>query len=187
MRAQRPGVDAAAAFVLGDRLEVAVTQPEGGDAFPLAQPAVLVAEAAHRGQHRRVGAVDDGGEHAAGADRAELLVVADQQQLRVGLAHRGEDRVELAGGDHARLVDDHQLPGLQRPRRVRLVGLVACGSVRGPLGLDAVLVQPLGDVLRPRTDRSRPARRPRSGSAPTRAPRGCRDDRRRPAAPSTRR
>ena len=64
---ERPGVDAAAAFVLGDRVQVAVTQPEGGDALPVAQPAVLVAEPAHRGQHWRVGAVDDGGEHAADA------------------------------------------------------------------------------------------------------------------------
>jgi undecaprenyl-diphosphatase len=41
---ERPGVDAAAAFVLGDRVQVAVAQPEGGDAFPVAQLPAVVAD-----------------------------------------------------------------------------------------------------------------------------------------------
>ena len=45
-------------------------------------------------------------EHAAGADRGELLAVADSDQLRPGALHQLGQRVEALVVDHPRLVQD---------------------------------------------------------------------------------
>ena len=57
------------------------------------------------------------GEHAArGAHRAELAVIADQYQLGAGPTGELDEAIELAGVDHACLVDDHDLAGSDPPR-----------------------------------------------------------------------
>ena len=61
-------------------------------------------------------------EHAAGADRGELLAVADRDQLRSGALHQLGERVEAVGVGHARLVEeDRRVPADVRswPRSTR--------------------------------------------------------------------
>ena len=52
-------------------------------------------------------AVDEIGEHAAGADRRQLVRVADEQDVTV--AGRAEERVGQLEREHRRLVDDDQV------------------------------------------------------------------------------
>lgn len=50
---------------------------------------------------------DEGGESAAGPDRGELAVVADEDQLGPGDLDVGEEAGEVDVVSHARLVQDH--------------------------------------------------------------------------------
>ena len=59
-------------------------------------------------------------EHAAGADRGELLAVADSDQLRPGALHQLGQRVEALVVDHPGLVqDDRRVPADVDGARVR--------------------------------------------------------------------
>ena len=53
-----------------------------------------------------VGSAGEGGEHAAGFDRGELVVVTDQDDFGVGVAGVVEEPGEFAGADHGGFVDD---------------------------------------------------------------------------------
>jgi hypothetical protein len=55
----------------------------------------------------------EGTEPAAGVDRGELPVVADQDDLAAGLVGVVEQRSELAGAKHGGLVDHQHRPGVQ--------------------------------------------------------------------------
>ena len=52
-------------------------------------------------------------ERAAGADRGQLVVVADEQQLRPRGGGVGAEPVQVEGGGQGRLVDDDELAGLE--------------------------------------------------------------------------
>ena len=59
-------------------------------------------------------------EHAAGADRRELLAVADRDQLRPGALHQLGQGVQALVVDHPRLVqDDRRVPAHVDGPRVR--------------------------------------------------------------------
>ena len=102
---------------------VAAAQPAGGVGFP------PVAEPPQQGQLGGAGVAGEQPERAAGVDRAELVVVPDEQQLRAGRPGLGGEVVQGEGAGQRRLVDDHQLPGPQPPRpgrcRRRPVGVVS--------------------------------------------------------------
>ena len=66
-------------------------------------------------------AVDEIGEHAAGADRRQLVGVADEQDVAV--AGRAEERVGELEREHRRLVDDDEVVVVRE--RVVLVALEA--------------------------------------------------------------
>ncbi|GAA4553807.1 hypothetical protein GCM10023175_50540 [Pseudonocardia xishanensis] len=92
---------------------------------------------------------------AAGADRGELLVVADQQELRAGRVDPLMDGGERGGVRHRGLVDDDQVARAQPP--LRLVAFLGaqplrdvpraqslpcqdlCGDLRGGEAEDATL------------------------------------------------
>ena len=65
------------------------------------------------GQLDRVGVADQQLEQAAGADRAELGVVAGVDQFGAGRLDQRGDGVEFVGAGHAGLVDDDQVVGPQ--------------------------------------------------------------------------
>ena len=69
-------------------------------------PAPLVALAAVLGQDDRVGTDDQRAEGAAGVDLGQLMVVADQHDRGTGGAGVLDQGVQVAGRQHARLVDD---------------------------------------------------------------------------------
>ena len=63
-------------------------------------------------------AVDEIGEHASGADRRQLVRVADEQDVTV--ARRAEERIGELEREHRRLVDDDQVVVVRKrpsPRR----------------------------------------------------------------------
>ena len=109
------GVEQPAVLVVGaQHVRVAVAQPQRRLALP------VVGEPAGLGE---LVAVPGGGEQvhaAAGADRGELAVVADQQQLRPRRVHVAVDGGERGGVGHGGLVDHDQVPGVQPPRLVAL-------------------------------------------------------------------
>ena len=56
--------------------------------------------------------VGEGGEHAAGgADGAELLVVADQDEFGAVAGDELDEAIEVSGGEHAGFVDDEDVAG----------------------------------------------------------------------------
>ena len=67
----------------------------------------------HRVQLEDAGLSGEVSEHAARADRLELVVIADQQHLGPGRRGSVTDLGQLGGGTHAGLVDDHQVPGAE--------------------------------------------------------------------------
>src|SRR5437773_1139719 len=74
-------------------------------AFPGVQlPAVL-------GQLAGAEAEAEGAEAAAGVDRCQLPVIADQHHLGLGVVGVFEEAGELAGADHAGLVDHQHRSG----------------------------------------------------------------------------
>jgi hypothetical protein len=78
-----------------------------------------------------------GGEHPAGAvDHPDLRGVPDQDDLRACPGGCGDERVEVQGAGHRRLVDDHHRSVVQRRRALRAGWGAAVG------------VQPLGQGVR---------------------------------------
>jgi hypothetical protein len=67
------------------------------------------------GQLDRSEPVGQGGECAAGFDRGELALVADQDDLRSRMVGVVEQCCELARANHPGLVDNHDDAGRQRP------------------------------------------------------------------------
>ena len=117
------------------RLGVAFAEGEGGCGFG------GVGEAVEFGEVEGAVAVCDGAEDAAGADRGELLIIADQPDTRT-TADRELDRgVEGEGVGHPGFVDDDQG---RRPDRSGPVGQVAVlegpGEFRQGVGADAGLL-----------------------------------------------
>ncbi len=76
-----------------------------------------VVEPADIGEFRGdvVAVAHEGAEHAACVDRGELVGVADQQDLRSGLAGGGDEFVEGEGSGQGGFVDDDQLAGPELP------------------------------------------------------------------------
>ena len=118
--------------------------------------------AEHLGQthHRHGAGLDDVGEHLAGADRGQLVDVADDQQRRA-LGHRLEQRVHQQHVDHRRLVDDQQV-AVERMLAVSLETAALGVDLEQPvdrLGLDpGRLGHPLGGAAGRRAEQrsSRP-------------------------------
>ena len=74
-------VDAAPVGVERDRRRVAFAQRESGGCFGVVEAAVAVAEAVHFAEGDGADLVGDVAQHAAGGDRGELPVVADEPHL----------------------------------------------------------------------------------------------------------
>ena len=74
-------------------------------------------EAAHVGQFggEAVTIAHEGGEHASGLDRAELTLVADQDDLCPRCRGGAHELVESEGPGEGCLVDDHQLVCSEAP------------------------------------------------------------------------
>ncbi len=129
------GVDQAAVLgVLGTHRGVAVAQPQRRRAFP------RVVEAADLGELVLDAALGDVGQRPAGADRGQLLLVPDQQQLHPGRLAAAVDRDQVRGRRGAGLVDDQQIPA---PQPERLVVAAAAAGVEPGLP-----VEPAADVPR---------------------------------------
>ena len=127
------GVDEPAVLgVLAHHGGVAVAQPQRGGAFP------RVVEAADLGELVLDAALGDVGQRPAGADRGELLLVPDQQQLRPGRLAAAVDGDQVRGGRGAGLVDDQQVA---RAQPERLVVAAAAAGVEAGLP-----VEPAADV-----------------------------------------
>ena len=88
---------------------ISVAQTGGRTAFPLVDLAAVL------GEVDRWAPACERAKGAAGIDRIELAVVADQHELALGGVDRVRQRCESASAGHARLVDDEHGPGLQRP------------------------------------------------------------------------
>ena len=74
---------------------------------------VVLADVLVEDVHGVVGAVEEPGERAAGADGAELAVVADQHHLRPRRLRRDQDPQDVAVVGHADLVDDDHRVGVE--------------------------------------------------------------------------
>jgi hypothetical protein len=84
-------------------------QPTPDQLQGLAFPGLLLA--AVLGQLRGAKAVAEGTEPAAGVDRRQLPVIANQHHLGLGLLGVLEQASQLAAAEHARFVDDQHRPG----------------------------------------------------------------------------
>ena len=102
----------ALAVVVAQHGLVAVAQPQRR--FPLPR----VGEAAGVGQLVAGAGLGEQVHPAAGADRGELAVVADEQQLGAGGVDVPVDGGQGGGVGHRGLVDHDQVPGAEPPRRV---------------------------------------------------------------------
>ena len=108
---------------------------------PDAQPGRRIAlpgvgEPVDLGQHLRTGVADQQLEHASGADRGELFVVAGVEQFGPGGGDDRGDAVEVLGGAHPGLVDDDQVLAPQPLTHVPV--LVGAVPVQEPAGVDRV-------------------------------------------------
>ena len=168
------GVDAVVAVVGVCDVRVSVAKLECCVGFPGVGEAVEFGQVMGDG----VGVVDEFGEHVAGADGAELLVVADEHGSP---SVRGGELVvgpESGGVDHAGFVDDHDGAGCESMGGSGAVGLVVfveelvdrVGSDAGTLGEfvrgASGRREPVDVDARPRA--RRPSRRAACGSCPTR-------------------
>ncbi len=88
--------------VVAERGRVTGADGEGGGAFG------GVAEPDHRGKRDRAVGLGQVTQDAAGGDRGELLVVADQPNRAAAADDPLDRRGEVGGGAQAGLVDDHQ-------------------------------------------------------------------------------
>ena len=68
-------------------------------------PLPVLALAAHLADFRAAVALMDRAERRAGFDGLQLLGIADQHDLGAGVGGMGQDALQLAGADHAGLVD----------------------------------------------------------------------------------
>ena len=89
---------------------------------------------AHLSQLERIEVLGEGVEGAAGVDLRQLAVVADQHQLRVGLLGGLREQAEVAGPDHAGLVDT-STPSRGRLRPCSRLALRGCDGDRADAGL----------------------------------------------------
>ena len=108
---------------------VAVSQFEGRGCFP------VVVEAVDGVEFDGAPGGAEFGEHATAADGVELVRVTDQGEPPVVLVGEQCEAVEIAGGEHPRLIDDHGGAGRQLPKRF--------GWPIGP----GVFVQEFGDSV----------------------------------------
>lgn len=102
------GVEAAVTLIgVGDLRDS--TLPEVGEhlAFPVGGLSVVL------GQLVMTQATSETGERAASLDRGELRRVANEHDLRSGSSGSGNEGLELAGADHASLVDDDDRPAVE--------------------------------------------------------------------------
>jgi hypothetical protein len=121
-------------LVGGHRL---VDHPGADEVEGFAFPGLLLATVL--GQLRGTKAVAEGAEAAAGIDRRQLPVIADQHHLGLGLVGVPDQPTQFAAADHAGLIDD------QHGARVQLVVAavqvaqqpIAGGHVLEPLTLQA--------------------------------------------------
>ncbi len=114
------GVEHLVAVAVGDPLMGLVGIDGVGGARPQLDAGPLlpgVMEAAHVGELgcEPVAVAHQGGEHSPGFDRAELTVVADQDDLRPGRRRGATQFVQGEGSGEARLVHDHQLARPEAP------------------------------------------------------------------------
>ncbi|MDP9335295.1 MAG: hypothetical protein M3Q30_18590 [Actinomycetota bacterium] len=68
------------------------------------------------GESDRVGPLREGGERAAGFDGGELVVVADEDDLRLSSGGMVQEAAEFSGADHRGFVDNDDRVRLQPPR-----------------------------------------------------------------------
>ena len=119
-------MDAAAVGVERDRRRVAVAQREGGGCFGVVEAAVGVAEAVDFAEGDGADLVGDVAQDAAGGDRGELPVVADEPHLAAAGGDVVDRGRQIGGGGHAGLVDQDEGLGvdLLHPRgRSAVVGV----------------------------------------------------------------
>ena len=105
--------------------------------------------------HRRGLRLDHLGEHRTGADRGQLINIADEHQLRAR-AQRGHHRLEQLRVDHRGLVDHEEIhvERILRPaREAVLVGLVFEQAMDRHRLVDGRLAEPLRRTPRRRTER----------------------------------
>ena len=95
--------DAAVRVVLGEHVRVTGAQPDRRGAFP------GVGEPVDLGELDGAGVAHQQLEHAAGAHRGELVVVAGVEQFRPGLGDQRRDLVEFGGAGHAGLIEHEQV------------------------------------------------------------------------------
>jgi hypothetical protein len=90
-------------------------------------------------EFRGAEAEPQGAEAAAGGDRGQLPVIADQDDLGLGLVGMVEQARELAAAEHARLINHQHRPGVQLLLAVVQLGQqpVAGGHLLEPLALQA--------------------------------------------------
>jgi hypothetical protein len=118
-----PAADPAVRLVVAKDGVITVAQRQGGLRLP------GVEEAADLVEFGGAAVGDEELEESAGFDRAELAVVADENELgaaRLDGVHQGS---KIGGGHHGRLIDDQDLPGAQAsvgvpvaPRLVEVLG-----------------------------------------------------------------
>jgi len=83
-----------------------------------------VVETPHGFQLVRAVIGDKRAEDATGSDRAELVWVPDQHELRIRLLDRGEEFREVVGASHPGLVEDHDAVAVEDHRRGAALALV---------------------------------------------------------------
>ncbi len=77
-------------------------------------PLPVLALAAHLADFRAAVALMDRAERRARFDGLQLLGIADQHDLGAGLCRMGQDAFQLAGADHAGLVDHQHIAGREQ-------------------------------------------------------------------------
>ncbi len=120
--------DSPVSVVLDDDRRVAGAEAQAGVSLPCS------GEAPHTRELDRVD-VGEEAEEPAGLDGAELGVVPDQDELGLGPVGELGEAGQVAAGDHAGLVDHHDLPTAESPAVVGRAGTI-------------VFEQQLGDGVR---------------------------------------
>jgi hypothetical protein len=102
----------------------------------------------------RSDALDDDAEGRAGFDRLQLLVIADQDELRPGFLDGLEKAIHLLGADHAGLVDDEDVAALEQ---VFAPGPAPLPAMQGSAFDARFLGEPLACLARERAAEDAPA------------------------------
>lgn len=108
-------VDALVVGVVRDRGRITVTQGKRRGCLGVVRAAVGVSEPRDVGEGRSTVLAQD----AAGADRGQLLIVADQADGSTTADHSIDSRGEVEGAGHAGLVDDEERVLVDRVRTTR--------------------------------------------------------------------